>query len=67
MPATSLSVQSLSVSAEYSELTLLKLVQAVCDETNNDREVVATVRHLLSSGQVRLCGNFRYSSPSIFR
>jgi hypothetical protein len=67
MPATSLSVQSLSVSAEYSELTLLELVQAVCDETNNDREVVATVRHLLSSGQVRLCGNFRYSSPSIFR
>jgi len=67
MPATSLSIQSLSVSPEYSEVTLLELVQAVCDETNDDREVVETVRHLLSSGQVRLCGNFRYSSPSIFR
>ena len=67
MPATSLSIQSLSVSPEYSEVTLLELVQAVCDETNDDREVVETVRHLLSSGQVRLCGNFRYSSPRIFR
>ena len=67
MPATSLPIQSLFASQEYAELTLLELVQTICDETNDDREVVETVRHLLSSGQVRLCGNFRYSSPSTFR
>jgi hypothetical protein len=47
-------------------LTLLELVQAICNETSDDGEVVEAVRHLLSSGQVRLCGNFRYSAPSAF-
>ncbi|MBW2232452.1 MAG: hypothetical protein JRH17_18850, partial [Deltaproteobacteria bacterium] len=27
--------------------------------TDDDREVVATVLHMLASGRVRLCGNFR--------
>ena len=67
MPATGLSTQILSALPEYSEWTLLELVQAICNETNDDNEVVETVRYLLSSGQVRLCGNFRYSSPSAFR
>ena len=67
MTATGLPIQILSASPEYSEVTLLELVQAICNETNDDREVVETVRHLLSSGQVRLCGNFRYSTPSTFR
>jgi hypothetical protein len=67
MPATGLSIQSLNASPEYSEVTLLELVQAICNETSDDREVVETVRHLLNSGQVRLCGNFRYSTPSTFR
>ncbi len=67
MPATGLSTQILSALPEYSEWTLLELVQAICNETNDEREVVETVRHLLSSGQVRLCGNFRYSAPSTFR
>ncbi len=67
MPATSLSIQILDASPEYSEVTLLEVVQAICDETNDDREVVETVRHLLSSGRVRLCGNFRYAAPSTFR
>jgi len=67
MPATGLSIQSLSAYPECSEVTLLELVQAICNETSDDHEVVETVRHLLSSGQVRLCGNFRYSTPSTFR
>jgi hypothetical protein len=67
MTATGLPIQILSASPEYSDVTLLELVQAICNETSNDRQVVETVRHLLSSGQVRLCGNFRYSTPSTFR
>jgi len=39
--------------------TLLELIQVVGEITDDDREVVATVIHLLESGQVRLCGNFR--------
>ena len=67
MPATGLPIQILSASPGYLEVTLLELVQAICNETSDDREVVETVRHLLSSGQVRLCGNFRYVAPSAFR
>ena len=39
--------------------TLLALVQAVSEETLDDREVVATVLEMLRRGDVRLCGNFR--------
>ncbi len=46
--------------------TLLELVRAVGETTDDDAEVVATVRHLLSSGQVRLCGSFRDLPPSVF-
>ena len=67
MPATGLPIQIPSAPSEYSEVTLLELVQAICNETSDDREIVETVRHLLSSGQVRLSGNFRYSAPSTFR
>ena len=66
MPATSVSIQILDALPETSEVTLLELVQAICDETSDDCEVVETVRYLLSSGQVRLCGNFRYVAPSAF-
>lgn len=41
------------------EATLLDLVRAVSEETEDDREVVATVLHLLRSGRVRLVGSFR--------
>ena len=67
MPATGLSIGILNASPGCFEVTLLELVQAICDETNEDREVVETVRHLLNSGQVRLCGNFRYVPLSTFR
>jgi len=39
--------------------TLLELVHAVGEVTENDREVVATVLQMLESGRVRLIGNFR--------
>ena len=39
--------------------TLLELVRAVSEVTSDEREVVATVLHLLSTGRARLCGNFR--------
>ena len=41
------------------DTTLLELVQALARNTNDDREIVATVRHLLRTGRVRLIGNFR--------
>ena len=66
MPRTGLSIPILSALPECHQVTLLELVQSICDEANDDREVVETVRHLLNSGQVRLCGNFRSVAPSTF-
>jgi len=40
--------------ATSHELTLLDVIQAVNEVTENDLEIVATVTHLISSGQVRL-------------
>lgn len=39
--------------------TLLELVRSVGEVTEDDREVVATVLHMLRSGSVRLCGCMR--------
>jgi hypothetical protein len=44
------------------DTTLLDLVRAIGSVTDDDREVVATVLHMLRSGRVRLCGNFSGSS-----
>ena len=41
--------------ATSHELTLLDVIQAVSEVTTNDREILATVLHLIKSGQVRLC------------
>ena len=41
------------------ETTLLDLVRAVNQMTDDDRLVVATVAHLINSGQARLIGAFR--------
>lgn len=38
--------------------TLAELIQSVGAYTNNDREVAATVAHLVNSGRVRLRGIF---------
>ena len=47
--------------------TLLELVRAIGEVTEDDREVVATVRHLLETGHVRLTGNFRGIAADVFR
>jgi hypothetical protein len=49
------------VELQVEELTLLDLVQAVSISATSEVEVVATVLHLIRSGRVRLCGNFRGS------
>ena len=41
------------------DITLLDLVVAVSEHANGEAEVIATVVHLVNSGVVRLCGNFR--------
>jgi hypothetical protein len=57
-PEGLVTLQMLAAS-ETLELTLLELVRAITESTSDDREVVATVVHLLRSGRVRLRGNFR--------
>ena len=42
-----------------AETTLLELVQAIAEVTEDEVEIVATVLHLLRSGQIRLNGSFR--------
>jgi hypothetical protein len=41
------------------DVTLLDLVTAVCRYARTDAEVIATVVHMVNSGSVRLCGNFK--------
>ena len=52
-------LQALSKGKERVDATLLELVQAVAEVTEDEHEVVATVLHLLRSGRVRLTGNLR--------
>jgi hypothetical protein len=44
---------------QVPQVTLWELVWAVSQVADNEREVIATVAHMLHSGSVRLCGNFR--------
>lgn len=44
---------------ESVEATLLDLVRAVSEETDDPHEVVAAVLHLLRTGRIRLSGSFR--------
>lgn len=48
-------------------VTLLELVSAICDITDDEEEILATVYHLLESGTVRLCGNLRGVDPKTLR
>ena len=41
--------------ARSRDLTLLDVIQAVREVAATDQEMLATVVHLISSGQVRLC------------
>lgn len=51
---------------ENKAVTLLDLVQAVADVTDDDREIVATVMHMLRAGRVKLCGSFRDEPIELF-
>jgi hypothetical protein len=51
---------------EPRAMTLLALVRAISEVTSDEHEVVATVLHMLRSGEVRLCGNFRDADPEEF-
>lgn len=48
-------------------VTLLELVSAICDVTEDEQEILATVHYLLESGTVRLCGNLRGIDPKLLR
>jgi hypothetical protein len=54
-----ISLEGLLARAEVPQVTLWELVWAVSQVADNEREVIATVAHMLESGSVRLCGNFR--------
>ena len=41
------------------QVTMLELVAAVGDFARSEAEVIATVAHMVNSGLVELCGNFR--------
>jgi hypothetical protein len=45
--------------------TLLDLIRAVGELTEDDREVVITVVRLLRQGQFRLVGSFRETIPDV--
>ena len=62
--AQAVSVQFLC--KEKRTTTLLELVRAISEVTDDEREIVATVLHMRASGQARLCGNFRGSSVEDF-
>lgn len=47
-------------------VTLLELVRAIGELTEDDGEVVATVRHMLCAGRIRLGGSFRDAPPKAF-
>jgi len=57
--AISLQAPAATALDEVPQVTLWELVWAVSQVADNEREVIATVAHMLESGSVRLCGNFR--------
>jgi hypothetical protein len=44
---------------EPQTVTLLELVRAFTEVADDEREVIATVLHMLTTGSVRLCGILR--------
>ena len=63
--AASVRIESATIEEPVS-LTLLELVEAVNDVASSDDEAVATVRHMLRTGRIRLCGNFRGVTVNVF-
>lgn len=60
------SIEASSDDSASIEFTLLELIQAVNEVAETERELVATVVHMVRSGRVRLTGNFRDCSVEEF-
>ena len=56
---SAIQLEGLEARREAPCVTLLELISAVSSATRDDREVVATVLHMLRRGSVRLRGSFR--------
>jgi hypothetical protein len=63
--AAAVSIPVRTLHADTLEVTLWELVWAVSQVADNEREVIATVAHMLESGSVKLIGNFRDCPLSI--
>jgi hypothetical protein len=50
---------ALVAAAKVQQTTLYELVETVSEYARNDAEVLATIVHLVNSGQVRLIGRLR--------
>ena len=46
-------------SDEPQRVTLLELIEAVSEVSESEREILATVTYMLTSGRIRLSGSFR--------
>jgi hypothetical protein len=58
MPTMERSGEPINLKAGMIRTTLLEVVNAVSEAAETDREVVAVIHHLLSSGRMRLVGEF---------
>ena len=59
MSASAVAEIATHVECEVPEVTLWELIWAVTEVADDEREVVATVAHMLTSGSVRVVGNPR--------
>ena len=59
MSASAVAETATHVECEVPEVTLWELIWAVTEVADDEREVVATVAHMLTSGSVRVVGNPR--------
>ena len=58
-PGSAESIQEPGHPSPTEQPTLLSLIEAINEVTDDDQEVIAAVAHLLSSGRVRLRGHFQ--------
>jgi len=59
MSASAVAEIATHVECDVPEVTLWELIWAVTEVADDEREVVATVAHMLTSGSVRVVGNPR--------
>ena len=66
MSAAAIRFSYLEVGHREEHCTLLELVEAIGEVTDNDRDVVATVSYMLRSGRIKLRGTFRNEPVHVF-